>query len=571
MATIHARLMDPRIERRSFLTAAGAGVGALALLADPDAAITAARTRVRRAGIPVARDGRFRHGVASGQPTQQGATLWTRLDELEVTSRLQVEVARDPDFRRLVHRQDVLVDARRDFAVHARVRSHSLRPDEQYWYRFVGCRQDSPVGRFKTARPLDSREPVRIGFFSCQDYEAGYYTAHAGLAAEEDLDVVVCLGDYIYERSFQDRPVREDNLGANRDGEVQTLAEYRDKYNLYHSDAQLQAMRAAHPLVAIWDDHEVEDNYADGRPGGQTEDRRIPYAERQRNGYRAFFEHMPRIRDRQDSSRIFGRIPLGGTADLFLLDQRRFRDDQPCNPSDTGFQPCPPEERARPGRTMLGAAQKAWFKSSLAASRATWKVVGNQVMMMALDVPARNPLNTDQWDGYEAERRELIDFIAGRGIADVTFVTGDIHTFFAGQVTPSGRQGIPAIDGAPVATEFVGGSITSRGIADQGGEEPAAALAPPADAGALANNPHFVYSNQQYKGYGVLEARDSEMLVEFRGVRTREQRASEVFTLQRFRVERGNPQVEVQGGAVPAPRPDARRTEQFRRLYEQSH
>ena len=559
---------DDRIQRRSFLAASGAGVGALALLRDPDAALSASRRRIRRARVPLARDGVFRHGVASGQPARQGITLWTRVDELERTSRLQVEVARDADFRRLVHRQTVLADAKRDFTVNVHVRSHSLRPGEQYFYRFTGCAQDSPVGRFKTARPSNSREPVRIGFFSCQDYEAGYYTAHAGLAAEDDLDLVVCLGDYIYERSFQDEPVRRDTLGANRDGEVQTLPEYRAKYNLYHTDRQLQAMRAAHPMIAIWDDHEVEDNYADGLPGGQTEDRRIPYAQRQRNGYRAFFEHMPRIQNRTDPDRIYGRIPLGGNAELLLLDQRRFRDDQPCNPDDSGFEPCPPEERARPGRTMLGAAQKDWFKQALGASQATWKVVGNQVMMMALDVPARSPLNTDQWDGYEAERRELIDFIAARGINDVSFITGDIHTFFAGQVTPSGRQGIPPIDGVPVATEFVGGSITSRGIADQAGEEAAAAIAPGADAGALANNPHFRYSNQQYKGYGVLEARENEMLVEYRGVRTREQRESEVFTLQRFRVARGTPEVRLEGGAVPAPKPDSRGTERLRRLYE---
>ena len=560
--------MDDRIERRTFLAAAGAGVGALTLLSDPDAAMSAARGRVRRSRIPVARDGRFRHGVASGQPAQQGITLWTRVDELERTSRLQVEVARDADFRRLVHRENVLADARRDFAVHARVRSRALRPGEQYFYRFVGCAEESPVGRFKTARPSDSREPVRIAFFSCQDYEAGYYTAHAGLAQEDDIDIVVCLGDYIYERSFQDEPVRRDTLGANRDGEVQTLAEYRAKYNLYHSDAQLRAMRAAHPMIAIWDDHEVEDNYADGLPGGQTEERRIPYAARQRNAYRAFFEHMPRIQHRADPLRIFGRIGLGGNADLFLLDQRRFRDDQPCNPDDRGFEPCPPEERARPGRTMLGGAQKEWFKNGLASSRAAWKVVGNQVMMMALDVPARSPLNTDQWDGYEAERREIVDHIASRGIGDVTFITGDIHTFFAGQVTPSGRQGIPPVDGAPAATEFVGGSITSRGIADQGGEESAAAIAPGADAGALASNPHYRYSNQQYKGYGVLEARENEMVVEYRGVRSREQRTSEVFTLQRFRVQRGTPEVQLEGGAVPAPKADSRYTDRLRRLYE---
>jgi alkaline phosphatase D len=139
-------------------------------------------------------------------------------------------------------------------------------------------------------------EPVRVAFFSCQEFIAGFYTAHADLA-RQDVDLVVCLGDYIYERAFADEtsrnaPVRSDDAAA--DGEAQTLAEYRRKYTLYHTDERLLEVRRQFPLVAIWDDHEVEDNYAGDEPGGAASNRRAPFSERRRNGYRAYFEHMPR-------------------------------------------------------------------------------------------------------------------------------------------------------------------------------------------------------------------------------------------------------------------------------------
>jgi len=483
----------------------------------------------------------FPQGVASGQPAPDAVTLWTRVQGVTGDAKLKLEVSSDPSFRRVVHRQDVVARAATGFSVHQRVRSAALRPGEPYWYRFAARSTSGPVGRFRTALPADSREPVRIGFFSCQDYESGYYTAHAALAREPDLDLVVCLGDYVYERRFDDRPIRRDTTGANGDGEVQTLGEYRDKYALYHGDADLRALRAAHPVMAIWDDHEVEDNYARDLAGDATLDPRVPFLERRSNGYRAFFEHMPRIRADAEPDRIYGSLRLGANAELLLLDQRQYRDDQPCG--DRFGVPC--AESSAPGRTMLGAAQKAWLKSALAASPAAWKLVGNQVMMMALDLPAGNPLNPDQWDGYAAERRELLEHVRAAGVRDVAFLTGDIHTFFAGRVTPDGRQLPGGLLPDPVATEFVGGSITSKGVADsltgEGGRDAAAI---PADAVVLADNPHMTYSNQSSKGYAVLEARADELRVEYRGVRTTQLPQSAPFTLARFRVPRGTAQVE---------------------------
>jgi len=524
--------MEPTLDRRTFLAAAATGAGGLLL---PAPLADARRRRARRARLPLAREVAFPQGIASGQPGTSGITLWTKVQGLERDARLQIEISPDPDFRRVIYRKPAIARASNGFAIHHRAQHSVLKPGERYHYRFVSCTVDGPVGRFTTARPADSREPARIGFFSCQDYESGYYTPHAALAQEDDLDLVICLGDYIYEKHYDDAAVRKDSTGANGDAEVQTLPEYRDKYALYHSDANLRALRAAHPLLAIWDDHEVEDNWARDMPGSATENPRVPFLERRAAGFQAFFEHMPRRRTPGDRDRIYGSQRIGANAELFLLDQRSYRDDQPCG--DQLFAPC--TDGAAPGRTLLGAAQKQWLLDALGRSGATWKVVGNQVMIMSLDLPAGNAINPDQWDGYAAERREILERVP----TDTTFVTGDIHTFFAGRVTPSGRQGLG--QPAPVATEFVGGSITSKGVADsatgEGGRE---AGKIPADATLMANNPHFTYANQSSKGYALLEAKPDELLVTYKGVGTTQTPTSAPFTLARFRVPRGAAEVE---------------------------
>ena len=521
--------VPPTVTRRSLLAGFAAGAGALALGRDP----ARPAARAAQAGLPLIRGARFGQGVASGQQALDGITLWTRLDGIERTSRLQVEIARDEGFGNVIYRQDVVADVEHGFSVHHRAQNTVLRPGEQYFYRFYTCDENSPVGRFRTARPADSSEPVRIGFFSCQAYEAGFYTAHTGLAAE-DLDVVVCLGDYIYEQPFYEGP-RTDTTGANGDGEVQTLEEYRAKYALYHSDTRLLDVRRNHPVIAIWDDHEVEDNWARDQPGKETKQKRVEFLDRRANGFRAFFEHMPRIRVPGEPDRIYGSIPLGANAELFLLDQRSFRDDQPCD--DEFFAPC--TESEAPGRTLLGEPQKAWLTQALASSPAAWKVVGNQAMIMSLDGPPRNEINKDQWDGYAAERAEIVDFIGDRGIEDVTFITGDIHTFFAGVVTRTGRLGTPD-DGPPRATEFVGGAITSQGILPPDVEDPGGLAL---EGSVMPNNPHLRYSNFREKGYAIAECTADEMRVRFRATRSVYTETAEVYDLASFRVERGAPEV----------------------------
>ena len=527
--------MTASLDRRSFLHRAGVGAGALILggrAVWPDAALT------RRRRIPRARTGVFREGIAAGEPTTRGATLWTRLGGYRSDRRIALEVARDPGFERVVVRKDLRALARRDHTVKLRLRDRRLKPGEQYFYRFETRERSSPVGRFRTLRPPDSREPVRIAFFSCQDWQAGYYGAHHTIADLDDLDLVVCLGDYIYERNFYEGP-REDRLGKNRDGEVQTREEYRAKYRLYRSDPDLRAMHAAHPFVAIWDDHEVEDNYAADEPGEATQEQRVPFAERRTNAYRAFNEYMPFFDpERGGELRIYRSFRIGRTAELFTLDQRQYRDDQPCG--DELFVPCP-EAESEP-RRYLGERQKEWFKGRLERSRAEWKLVANQLMIMALDTPQGTAINKDSWDGYGVERREVLGHVQDRNIQNVSFLTGDIHTFFAGDVGVDGRGP------ESVATEFVGGSVTSLGIPETIQSATGAPLTKEQTEAITTNinipNPHLKYDEQESRGYGILEASPAELRVEFKAVDAHE-RSTDARTIGKFRVESGEPRVEV--------------------------
>ena len=515
------------MRRREFLIA---GAAAGATLAAP--VNYAALARGRR--IPLAREGRFASGVMSGVPSPRAITLWTRLGEVERSSRLRLEVATDKSFRNVVERRHVVAERDKGFTARARVKG--LRPHREYFYRFATQEKSSRVGRFRTVPPPNSRQKVRIAFYSCQDYEAGFFNAQRAIA-KEDVDLVVCIGDYIYETSFyQDDAVRLDRTGDNKDGDVQRLAEYRQKYELYQQTPGLRQMHAAHPFVAIWDDHEVEDNYAgdDPTPANGSRDqtkvedelgpRRVPYLRRRKNGYRAFFESMPRFRSRRHPNQIFGSLRLGSQCELFLMDQRQYRDPQPCG--DQLFVPCP--EYADP-RTLLGERQKHWLKRSVAGSDANWKVLGNQLVMFSIDTAPSQHLNPDQWDGYAIERGEILEHFRARGTENIVALTGDIHTFFAGTVTTTGNN-----TGDPIATEFVGGSATSLGI-------PETFDVPPSIFDIVrASNPHIEYTNFEKRGYGILELGPNEATCEFKSVDAKRPSAN-ARTLAKFRVADGVP------------------------------
>ena len=521
-----------RLRRREFVVA-GAGAGLAFAGVGPVNYVALAKQRK----LPAAANGAFAHGVASGIPGSRGITLWTRVSELTRSSSLTLEVATDKHFRHVVSRKPVVADANKDFTVHATV--GKLKPAHEYFYRFHTKHKNSRVGRFRTLPPADSNQPIKLGFYSCQSYEAGYYTAQAALAKEQDLDLVICLGDYIYEHHYYDGPAaRADKTGANKDGDVQTLAEYRDKYRFYQSDKNLQDLHAAYPFVSMWDDHEVEDNYAGTHPDSASKDpdhqennneyaRRVPFSERRKNGYQSFFEAMPRIAPR--GNRLYGSLKIGNMAELFITDERQYRDPQPCN--DAQVTNCPDD--LQPGRTFLGSEQKGWLKSALPASKANWSLLASETMMMALDSVPGSHANQDQWDGYSAEREEVLTEFLNKKVDNLVVLSGDIHTFIAGDLYTNGET-----SGKPIGVELVGGSVTSFGLPEELGI-PSSTL----ESLRQASDPHITYADFDHRGYCVVTADKDKLVGEFKSVSDAKVPNGTVSSLAKFQVDNGKPKL----------------------------
>ncbi len=539
--------------RRQFLRRTGEAA-ALAVLAPQSLAIAASEPRGRASAL--LRGGSFAQGVLSGDPTPDGITLLTLLEGVSRAGSVRLEVARDPDFRRVVAREIIATRGSVGHSVKARIRG--LKAHERYYYRFETRDEQSRVGRFQTALPPGSNEPVRFAFFSCSDYTHGYYNAFELMAREKDLDFVVNLGDYIYAESYHTRKdgtgVRDDRIGSTSTGDTSvsrvavSLDDYRDKYALYRSDASLRKLHARVPIVSIWDDHEVVDNYAGGvRNGGLPAAKDAP-AKRKRAGYQAFFESMPFYPSGR--SRIYRALPFGSTVDLIMLDQRQYRGDQPCN--DGVVPPCPGYDSPNP---FLGRPQMDWLKRRLESSKATWKVIGNETLAMPAKVTGGSYVGFDSWQGYPVEREELLSHIKARGIQDVIFVTGDIHAFIAGDVRTA--QG----DGETVALEFVGGSITSTGFGetdlDIGGGQILKGndANPRTDPGVIAAlrgiNPWVDAADFDHHGYGVVRASKTEFDVSLKRVQTIKKRSLATLPDElRYRVTPG--QKTIKGVNGPA-------------------
>jgi alkaline phosphatase D len=531
------------LSRRQFLTRTGAAGAVVfapqALLPD----LASARQ------APLLRSGRFAEGVASGDPAPRGITLWTRIAELERKGSVRLEVARDRSFRRVVARERIGTSPSRGGAVKARVTG--LKPYEQYYYRFETGNSQSEVGRFRTTPPADSFQELKFAFFSCQDWTHGFYNAH-DLIAREDLDFVVCLGDYIYAESYHSRAggtgVRDDNIGSPGYRDVPriatSLAHYRDKYALYRRDGALRKVHARAPMIVIPDDHEVQNNYAGAAPGGGLPPEERYGRGRTRAARRAFLEAMPTY-----GSRIYRKLEFGRTMDLILLDERRYRDDQPCG--DQTAPPCPEWQNPR---DLLGDAQMKWAKRQLSASKAAWKVIGNEVMMMPAKVTAGAYHEFDSWHGYPTEREELLTHIQRRGIEDVVFVTGDLHTFIGGDVRTN--MG----DGETVALEFVGGSITSQNLGESdlaigGGQvlpgNDQNPNTPQSIIDALRGiNPWVDQADFDHHGFGLVEVSRRGFDVTLKRMSTikRRSRATETDNGFRWRVERGQKSIKGMNG-----------------------
>ncbi len=479
----------------------------------------------------------FSLGVASGYPEPDGVVLWTRLapDPLNGGGLgpepvlVTWEVASDDKLARIVRQGTARSSAEEAHSLHVEVQG--LEPGRDYFYRFRAGDAASPIGRTRTAPARDaSPERLRVAFASCAQYEQGHFAAYRDMAASE-LDLALHLGDYVYESSWG--RVRVRSHGAP---EPVSLDDYRNRYALYRGDPDLQAAHAACPWMMVWDDHEVDNDYANDQ--SQDLDPREWFLQRRASAFRAYYEHMPLRRSAYPYGahlRLFGRADFGRLARVHLLDDRQYRSPQACAEPGRGgartVEPCP--ELADAARTLLGTAQEAWLEDGLSRSGAVFNLVAQQTLVGSLDMlpgPGTR-VWTDGWGGYPAARQRFLNALASPKALNPVVLGGDVHAFF---VTDLRRQ--MEDEASPiVATELVGAGVSSE--SNRTDEQLRS---------ALADNPHVRFGDVSHRGYVRLEITAARVRAELRAVEQVTDARSAVKTLRTFQVEAGRP------GAQPA-------------------
>ena len=509
--------------RRSFLAGSLAAAAAGAL----------SRPSALRAAVPRFTSEPFALGVASGYPTASSVVLWTRVapSPLEPGGGVPPgtvvpvlwEVAADDRMTKIVRRGTEYATAEWAHSVHAEV--EGLESARDYWYRFTVGSARSVVGRTRTAPALGaSTSRLRMSVASCQHYEHGYFSAYRHML-EDNLDLIVHVGDYIYEVSYGEGPVR-----SHGTPEPYTLDDYRIRYAIYKSDPDLAAAHAACPWLVTWDDHEVDNDYS----GSQSEEDDDPemFLARRAAAYRAYYEHMPlprRAVPYGSSMRLYAQRAFGDLASIYMLDQRQYRSPEACpQPGRHGgnrVTNCAELEVL--SRTMLGARQEEWLDAALAQSRARWNLLAQGTLMAYLD---ENPGSektfwTDAWNGYPAARARLYKVLAERHVTNPVVLTGDIHSFVVSRLN---RE--PANMESPVlASELVTTSITSQGI-------PAKTV----DAW-VANNPDILLMNSQVRGYLRLDLTRERLQADLVALDSEKTPRSKSRILRSFVIEDGRP------------------------------
>jgi alkaline phosphatase D len=479
------------------------------------------------APAPRFRGNPFTLGVASGDPLPDGVVLWTRLAPEPLQGggmpreRLAVRwrIAADDRMRRIVRQGSAMAAPELAHSVH--VEAGGLEPARDYWYQFSIGGEESSIGRTRTA-PAPSQTPseFRFAFASCQHFEQGLFTAFEHMA-EESLDAVIHLGDYIYEGAAQNGRVRRHNSA-----EIESLADYRNRYALYRGEPLLQQVHARFPWIVTWDDHELDNNYA-----GETPEDGMPparFLERRANAYQAYYEHMPLRRSslpRGSRMQLYRALRFGSLAEFTVLDTRQYRTDQPCGDGNKPQCPAALVESA----TMLGPAQERWLLDRLSRSSARWNVIAQQVMMAKVDrMPGpEHAYSMDQWSGYEAARRRILVFLEERRPSNPVVITGDIHSNWVADLKHNWQD--PA--SPALATEFVGTSISSGGDG--------------ADSTPLADkyrpeNPHVRFFNAQ-RGYVRCSITPERWTADYRIVDFVTRPGSPMRTRASFVVENGRP------------------------------
>ncbi|MDB5873980.1 MAG: alkaline phosphatase [Ramlibacter sp.] len=426
----------------------------------------------------------FGYGVASGDPLSDRVILWTRVN-VEVPTQVQWEVAADAAFANIVRSGTASTDVGRDFTV--KVDADGLQPATTYFYRFRQGGQNSATGRTRTL-PTGSPQQVRLAVFSCAAYSLGQFHAYAHAVNQGNFDAALMLGDYIYETGL----TNAEQLAALAIGreidprdELRALHEYRQRYARYHTDADLRALRATMPIIAVWDDHEiVNDTWRDGA-GGHDPATEGSFTDRRGSAIKAFHEWLP-TREGADLMKIYRSFDFGNLLSLHMLDTRVIGRDAPL-----GRDAFLAGAADAPDRQLLGPVQAAWLTAQMQASTATWQVLGQQVLMGRMRIPlsvfdnvSEDSINefltaldtpdagrTDRqralvaqprigyeltnWDGFSAARENV--FTAARTLdKNLVVVSGDSHNAWANNLKDS--------TGRNIGVEFGTPSVTSTGL-----------------------------------------------------------------------------------------------------------
>ena len=465
----------------------------------------------------------FNHGVASGDPLSDRVILWTRVTPTDALPRtvesvpVQVTVARDRDMREPVGQINTSTGPDRDFCV--KVDVTGLRPDTWYYYQFSVGSAKSVVGRTRTFP--DTRMPAeraRFAVVSCSNHAYGLFSVYKAVSEQADLDFILHLGDYIYEYGpgeYGDFPGR-DPLPAH---EIIELSDYRQRHAQYKTDAKLQAVHQQFPMICIWDDHEsANDSYRDGAEN-HDEATEGGWSERRAAAVQAYFEWLPIREIGTERGRVWRKFQFGKLIDLFMLDTRlEGRDMQVSSPADPG--------RFDDQRRIMSEEQMSWLTRGLSDSTATWRMIGQQVMFAELnivrtldaartlgmeDTSAFNgqllSLNMDQWDGYVADRENILQTLAGESIGNTVIFTGDIHTSWANEVYADSGNLLENSLTAPLAAEFVTPSVTSPGFPEE--------IAGVAEAAVQLANPHMKYVELKSPGFILVDVTMARTQAEF--------------------------------------------------------
>ena len=406
----------------------------------------------------------FTLGVASGDPWQSGVVLWTRLAVSPLaadghggmsssTYAVAWQVATDTTFKSVVRGGTVAATYANAHSVHINLRG--LLPGREYYYRFRLGRYYSRVGRTRTAPAFETAPgTLAMSFVSCSHYEAGWFTAYRRLA-EDQPDLVLHLGDYQYENKGS--PLGTTRPRQHAGPETVTLANYRQRQAQYHTDPDLQAAHAVAPWLVVFDDHEVDNNWAGDNPANPADASR--FRARRAAAFKAYYENMPLRRASipvGPDMKIYRRLPWGQLANFHMLDTRQFRDDQACS---DGFKDCPPADD--PSRSLTGGPQEQWLANGFANSRSTWDVIGQQVFFSRRDTTATpdNTVSMDAWDGYSASRARVTNAWVNAQVRNPIVITGDVHAHWASDVFSD----FTAPDSPVVGSEFVCSSVSSGG------------------------------------------------------------------------------------------------------------